>query len=136
MSRFNLNNIIQEYGLDKNVIASILFPDVKYPRRALTRIIKEKGELSVGQLEKLAQFIGLPVNNLFELKEYEIKSVENQLIFKKGDYCIKIYDITPDSTKQNVTIFNGKTMSSDTCNINNLTVAEMLDYLNNLTILY
>lgn len=90
MTQFNINSIIENYNLDIEELAKVLFPDAKYPKLAFTRILKGESSLSVDQLEKLAAHIGIMPSELFMLDTWANASGNGLLAFKKGRFTAKL----------------------------------------------
>jgi hypothetical protein len=85
MEKFNLNKIIADYALDIEVIAKELFPNVKYPKLALDRILKGEACLDTDQLQKLAAYLGVLVADLFFIDEWQAKRENNHLMLINSD---------------------------------------------------
>lgn len=81
----DLNNLIASEGLDKAEIAVQLFPDNKYPKLALYRILRGESALDVNQLSKLSAMTGMSVEALFS-GGWRKTSDRGKLIFERGDY--------------------------------------------------
>lgn len=89
---FNINKIITHYQLrDKlDVIARLLFPKAKHAKAAFTRVLKGESHLDIEQIEKLAQFIGVLVEDLLSIDTWKGSSKEGLLCFTKGEYTVKL----------------------------------------------
>lgn len=136
MSQFNINAIIYEYGLDIKALAVALFPNAKFPTRALKRILKGESELSVSQLENLAKFIGVSPAKLFYNGAYDIRMQKSQLTYRKDNYCIKIENLPNESAVQDITIINNSTTQKIVASLKDYSLQELANYLDNLTKLY
>ena len=96
MTQFKLTEIIASYKLDKYELAKVLFPGAKYPKMALTRVLKGEASLSVDQLEILADFIGVTPSQLFMLDTWKDITTTEDLIdnccltLEKGAYKVKL----------------------------------------------
>ena len=92
MNGFNINKVICQYNLhaELDALAVELFPDAKYPRHALRRILKEESELSTTQVQRLANYIGISVGDLFNESEWKGKTEDGVLTFTKGEYKVKL----------------------------------------------
>lgn len=96
MTQFKLTEIIASYKLDKDELAKVLFPGAKYPKMALTRVLKGEASLSVDQLEILADFIGVTPSQLFMLDSWKDITTTEDLIdsccltLEKGAYKVKL----------------------------------------------
>lgn len=131
MAQFNIKKILELYDLDKVALAKQLFPTAKYPMSAFNRIIREEAELNVGQLEKLADFLGIVVSDLFAPDSWKGLSENGYLIFVKGVYKARInYNnsfLSIYSTADNTLI------SKHVINTKTLTIDELVCYLDNIT---
>ena len=90
MTHFDINKVIEHYGLDTNEVAKVVFPKVNYPKVALNRVLKGEAALSVEQLESLAEFIGVLPGDLFELSQWKGTTEDSHLVFKRGDYTVRL----------------------------------------------
>ena len=90
MTHFNINKVIEHYGLDVNEVAKVVFPKVNYPKVALGRVLKGEAALGVDQLEKLAEFIGVLPGDLFELSDWKGTTEDSHLVFKRGLYVVRL----------------------------------------------
>lgn len=90
MERFNINNVIEQYGLNTEELAKVLFPSVKFPKLALDRVLKGEGSLDVIQLEKLADYIGVLVSDLFSIDTWKSSTEDRCLVLQKGNYKVKL----------------------------------------------
>ena len=88
--QFNINNVIEHYRLDTEEVAKVLFPAIKYPKLAFDRIIKGEAYLDTEQLEKLAEYIGVLVPDLFSAGTWKGSSEDGCLILLKGNYKVKL----------------------------------------------
>ena len=125
--QFNLGNVIEHYKLNIEDIARVLFPNIKYPKQALDRILKGEANLDVVQLERLANHIGILVTDLFSVNTWKASSEEGCLTFLKGEYKIKLnYNgVYISIYKSNKLIFQ------NISNIPSMTMQEFINYLNN-----
>lgn len=92
MNSFNINNVIEHYGLNAEEIAKLLFPNVKYPELALKRVLKGEANLDTAQLCQLANHIGVPVSSLITLpdSDWRGQADDGDLIFVKGEFKVKL----------------------------------------------
>lgn len=131
MAQFNIKKVLKHYDLDAAVLAKQLFPAAKYPMSAFNRIVKGEAELSVGQLERLADFLGVTLSDLFAPDSWKGLSENGHLIFVKGKYKARInYDnsfLSIYSTADNTLI------SKHLINTKILTLEELVCYLDNIT---
>ena len=90
MERFNINNVIKQYRLDTEELAKVLFPTVKFPKLAFDRVLKGEGSLDVIQLERLADYIGVLVSDLFSVDTWKSSTEDRCLVLQKGNYKVKL----------------------------------------------
>lgn len=127
MTQFDINSIVENYNLDVDELAKVLFPDAKYPKPALSRILKGESSLSVDQLEKLAAHIGVMPSELFMLDTWKDASENGLLAFKKGRFLAKL-----NHGNTFLTLYeDGKVVATgliDSC----ISVSDFVKYLDNL----
>lgn len=81
MKTINLKNIIAEIDMPDVEIAKRLFPGNRYPKMALTRLMRGESELSASQLLTLSHMTGKDMNELFNLGQ-SWKTAKNGRLFK------------------------------------------------------
>lgn len=128
MEHFNINNVIEHYKLNTENLARALFPTVKYPKQAFDRILKGEANLDIIQVERLANYIGVLVTDLFSANTWKGFSEDKCLTLQKGQYKAKLnYNgVYLSIYKDNVLI------EQKISNVPNMTVQEFIDYLDNL----
>lgn len=128
MESFNINSVVEYYKLNKEDLAKVLFPAVKYPKQALDRILKGEGNLDIVQVEKLANYIGVLVTDLFSVNTWKGSTEDECLILLKGQYKAKLnYNgVYLSVYKNNVPIVQSIS------NVPNMTIQEFINFLNNL----
>lgn len=126
--RFNINSIIDYYKPDIQNLAKMLFPTVKYPRLAFDRVLRGEACLDVVQLERLADYIGVLVTDLFSVNTWKGSSEGNCLTFIKGKYKVKL-----NYTGVYISIYkDDELIYQALSNVPSMTVNEFINYLDNL----
>lgn len=83
----DISKVIKHYRLDANVVAKVLYPNLQYPRLALDRVKKGEADLTVSQLYRLADFLGIFVQDLLAVDTWKGSGLEDDALkFEKGDY--------------------------------------------------
>ena len=128
MEQFNINRVIEHYKLNTEDLAKVLFPTVKYPKQAFDRILKGESDLDITQVEKLANYIGVLVTDLFSANTWKSFAEDKCLILSKGQYKAKLnYNgVYLSIYKDNVLI------EQKISNVPGMTVQEFINYLDNL----
>lgn len=87
MKKFlNLKKILDAKGVNKSEIDVLLFPNVKYPDRALARILEGEAELSASQISILSDFLGMSIDEMFEPDRFRWENtLDGKHIFIYGD---------------------------------------------------
>lgn len=55
----NYNNLMERFALDRNELGAILFPDNKFPLVAVGRIIDGNRDITLSQLNTIADYLGI-----------------------------------------------------------------------------
>jgi hypothetical protein len=107
MDRINLERLINFHKLDKKKLAKELFPGVKHPRMALSRILSGSSELTESEISRLSALCGVSIGNLFEAAKWRGVVEEKQITLKFGSYTA-FYNRSTNSTKlfDNDTLFH------------------------------
>ena len=129
MEQFNINSVIEHYKLNIEDVAKVLFPTVKYPKQALDRILKGESHLDIVQVEKLANYIGVLVTDLFSANTWKGSAAEDGcLTLQKGQYKAKLnYNgVYLSIYKDNVLI------EQKISNVPDMTIQEFINFLDNL----
>lgn len=88
--QFNINQVIEHYGLDVENVAAALFPNVRYKKQALDRVLRGEANIDTDQLQALANLAGVFPQDLFNIKEWKGQSEDNCLVFIKGEFKVKL----------------------------------------------
>ena len=128
MEKFNINNVIKHYKLNTEDLAKVLFPNVKYPKQALDRILKGEGNLDITQVEKLANYIGVLVTDLFSAGTWKSSAEDGYLTLLKGQYKVKLnYNGVYLSIYKDNSLIVQKIS-----NVPDMTIQEFINFLDNL----
>ena len=90
MQQFDINQLIAKNNLDTSELAKVLFPNVKYPKQALDRVLKNEAHLDVEQLHYLAKHLGVLVSDLFTIDMWHSGYIDGHLTFTKDNYKVVI----------------------------------------------
>lgn len=125
--QFNIVKVMERYKLSQEDLAKVLFPNVKYPKQAFDRILKNEASLDVVQLERLADYVGILVSDLFSVDTWKSTLEDNCLVLLKGGYKVKLnYNgVYISIYKDNELLY--KRLS----NIPSMTVNEFINYIDN-----
>lgn len=130
MSDIDLQSIIDIHGVDKNEIAPLLFPNIKFPNLALNRILAREAKLDSEQIAKLALFLDVSANDLYAERWKSIKINKNVASFSYKDFEAKL-DLSTMFTR----VFHKKTLYSETTlHSRSISLAEFFKYLDSLII--
>lgn len=126
MQTINLQKLIEERDLDRDVLAAELFPGHKFPNLALARVIQGKSVLDANQISRLAQITGLNISDLFEGATWKSEPLKKGLVtFTSGRYRAELDTQTLITKIYHIdTLFHTATMSHATITIS--------DYLRSL----
>jgi len=90
MAHIDLSLIVEEFNLDLNAMCKVLFPDNKFPRPALDRILKGQTKLDSDQLNVLADYLSINTQDLYMNKGWRGASIKNNvLIMTRGAFTAK-----------------------------------------------
>lgn len=87
---FNINKIIEHYNLYIDEVAQALFPNIRYQKFALDRVLKGEALLNTDQIQALANLAGVFVYDLFNIDSWKGKTENGHLVFVKGDYKVRL----------------------------------------------
>lgn len=128
MEQFNINSVIEHYKLNTEDLAKVLFPTVKYPKQAFDRVLKGETNLDITQVEKLANYIGVLVTDLFSAGTWKGSSEDGYLTMLKGDYKVKL-----NYKGVFVSIYkNNNLIEQKISNVPDMTIQEFINFLDNL----
>ena len=60
----DLKRIIKEKGINEAKLAEFMFPEHKFPCKALVRVLQGKSELTVAEIQKFSEFTGVTASAL------------------------------------------------------------------------
>ncbi len=126
--QFNINEIIERYKLDKEELAKVLFPAVKYPKQAFDRVLKSETNLDTEQLERLAGHIGVLVSDLFAVNTWKGTTENGCLTMIKGEYKVKL-----NYKGVYISVYKGEQLiHQKLSNVPGMVMSEFVDYLDNI----
>ena len=126
---FNINKIISHYKLDVNEVDEVLFPHVRYKTLALNRILNGEAYLDTQQIEKLAEYIGVFVHELFTFDEWKGTYEDGSITWAQGEYKVKLH-----YNGTFLTMYKGtKAIYQELESPKNTTVEEFISHINLLT---
>ena len=125
---FNLAKVIEYFKLDREEVEAVLFPHVRYRKQALDRVLKGEGQLTVEQLQALANLSGVFIQDLFSLDTWKGGKEDNCLTFLKGEFKVKL-----NYNGVFLSIYKGTTLIHQEINSSNKTLQEFLSYITLLT---
>ena len=125
---FDLAKVIEHFKLDREEVETVLFPHVRYRKQALVRVLKGEGQLTVEQLQALANLSGVFIQDLFSLDTWKGGKEDNCLTFLKGEFKVKL-----NYNGVFLSIYKGTTLVHQEINSSNKTLQEFLNYITLLT---
>ena len=125
---FDLAKVIEHFKLDREEVETVLFPRVRYRKQALDRVLKGEGQLTVEQLQALANLSGVFIQDLFSLDTWKGGKEDNCLTFLKGEFKVKL-----NYNGVFLSIYKGTTLVHQEINSSNKTLQEFLNYITLLT---
>lgn len=128
MKPIDLRKIIEKNGLDESEVALHLFPDNKFAKKALTRVLKGESELSATQISKLAFLLGTDINSLFDSNAWKFKTNKDLIFFEKEGWKAEL-NVKTWITKvyKNDSLFHEEVLTKSS-----IKLSEYLKFLNNL----
>lgn len=90
MREINLGKIIKSKNLDFDEIASQLFPNNKYPKQALKRVVCGDGVLDANQISKFSLYSGIPIAELYSGAEWKSTIDKTTHVLSSGEYTAKL----------------------------------------------
>lgn len=88
--KFDITKVIEYFGLDVNSVAEALFPNVRYKKLALDRVLKGEATINAEQLQALADLAGVLTGDLFSIDSWKGSTENGCLTFIKGDFKAKL----------------------------------------------
>lgn len=131
---FDLPKIMKRYNLDIDTIAPVLYPNVRYTKVALERVLKGEAYLDTVQIIALAEHLGILVGDLFTVSEDGWRPKTDKetgaLVFEKEDFVAKL-----NYNNTSLTIFKGgKEVYHELVLVNNMPVTEFTEYINKIIV--
>jgi len=119
MKTIDLAGIIEKQNLDINEIARQLFPENKFPRLALNRVMKKGSVLDANQISKLSLITGIPISELYDERGWKSRYKKDLHILTCGDFRAEL-DTTTWITKlfHNDSLFHEEILHSGAIMLN------------------
>lgn len=90
MTALDLKQIMLTYSLEEREIASVLFPDNKFPEIAFRRALEGTTKITVDQVASLSNYLGVPVYELFTDNGWCSLPDKTYLTLRKGDVTVVV----------------------------------------------
>lgn len=127
METFDIKKVIKKYSLKEEDVADVLFPNVRYKKMALDRVLKGETCLDTKQLQALANLAGVFIFDLFQYNDWTGQSEDGHLVFKNGEYIVKL-----QYKGVKLSVYKGTKLVYDELNLSNMNVEDFFQYLNKL----
>lgn len=128
MKTIDLSGIISKQKLDPKEVAKQLFPENKYPKLALNRVLAGEAVLDANQISKLALLTGLSMDQLYSENDWKATSKAGIITFQNGGYKAELNTETwVTKIFQNDSLFHESIITSKT-----IPVSEYLNELNSI----
>lgn len=90
MDKFDIHRILKEYDPNREELAKVLYPDNKFPDRALNRVLSGEAHLDTEQITRLAAYLGVFVPDLFAVGNWKGNwdGTAKCPVFTKGRYKV------------------------------------------------
>lgn len=124
--QFDINKIIEHFGLNTEDLAKVLFPNVKYPKQAFSRVLKNEVNLDVKQVERLAAYAGVLVADLFSPNTWHGFSESGCIVMQKGEYKVKL-----SYGGVYISIYKDGTLINRIADAPSMSMREFMDFLDN-----
>lgn len=86
MEYLDIEKVLKHYGISQRDAANIMFPKISYPMAALKRVLRGTMQIDCKQIATLADFIGVPVCDLFTLNNDWKGAFNNEgIVLTKGN---------------------------------------------------
>ena len=125
--KIDLAKIIIKYNLNTDNVAEALFPNNKYKKSALDRILKGKATLDTNQINILANMIGILPQELFMINNWKGEIKNNIIVFKQDEYIVKI-----NYNGAFLNLYKDNVLVYQEINASNKSLTDLITYLNNL----
>lgn len=120
-----LKDFLAHHGLEPGFVARELFPDNKFPTKALDRVLKNQAYLNSEQVSRLAALARVPVSHVFNAQQWRQEMRSGQLLFYRADYRAEL-----DQTKWTTRLFHRDSLFHiEMLHSRALTLREYLDHL-------
>jgi hypothetical protein len=128
MRKIELKKIIKRHNLDVWEVAKHLFPNNRYPRLALNRVMAGEAVLDANQISKLSALTGITFDNLFSNSGWKVRIDKRVHTFTNGEYKAEL-----DTETWTTTVFHKKSlMYEDILHTKTISIEEYIIKLDTL----
>lgn len=126
--KFDINKVIEHYNLNVDEVAEALFPNVRYKRSALGRVLSGEATIDTEQIQKLASLAGVIVSDLFMFDDWKGSSEDGCITFIKGEYKAKL-----NYNGAYLTLYKGaEIIAKEITAANSLSINSFINHINDL----
>ena len=123
----NVNKIIEHYNLDKDKVAEALFPNNRYKKIALDRILTGKAVIDANQINALSDMIGVLPQELYMINNWRGEFEDKSIILKQNEYTAKL-----NHNGAFLSLYKNNDLVYQEINASNISLNDLIIYLDNL----
>ena len=123
----DVNKIIEHYNLDKDKVAEALFPNNRYKKIALDRILTGKAVIDANQINALSDMIGVLPQELYMINNWRGEFEDKSIILKQNEYTAKL-----NHNGTFLSLYKNNDLVYQEINASNISLNDLIIYLDNL----
>ena len=123
----DVNKIIEHYNLDKDKVAEALFPNNRYKKIALDRILTGKAVIDANQINALSDMIGVLPQELYMINNWRGEFEDKSIILKQNEYTAKL-----NHNGAFLSLYKNNDLVYQEINASNISLNDLIIYLDNL----
>ena len=123
----DVNKIIEHYNLDKDKVAEALFPNNRYKKIALDRILTGKAVIDANQINALSNMIGILPQELYMISDWKGTFENKCIVLKQNEYTAKI-----NHNGAFLSLYKNDDLIYQEINALNISLDNLINHLDNL----
>ena len=123
----DVKKIIEHYSLDKDKVAEALFPNIRYKKVALDRILNGQAVIDANQINALSDMIGVLPQELYMINNWRGEFEDKSIVLKQNDYTAKL-----NHNGAFLSLYKNNDLVYQEINASNISLIDLITYLDNL----
>ena len=123
----DVEKIIEHYNLDIDKVAEALFPNIRYKKLALNRILNGEATIDLNQIQALSNMIGVMPQDLYMINDWKGLFENKCIVLTQDNYKVKL-----NYNGAFLSLYKDEHLVYQEVNASNKSLEELINYIDKL----